>query len=75
MTIFPVTVDATFMTATSACKPVQYLLPTLLGRTALRGQYLVDPGRSYLVGKRRNKLNGSSTAAQLTAQCTASNKL
>ena len=28
----------------------------LLGRTAIRGQYLVDSGRSYLQGKRRKRL-------------------
>jgi hypothetical protein len=27
----------------------------LLGRTAIRGHYIVDPGRSYIVGKRRSK--------------------
>lgn len=28
----------------------------LLGRTAIRGQYGVDPGRSYLRGKRKRRL-------------------
>ena len=28
----------------------------LLGRTAMKGNYLVDPSRSYLVGKRSGKL-------------------
>ena len=28
----------------------------LLGRTAIRGQYMVDPGRSYVLGKRRRKV-------------------
>ena len=27
----------------------------LLGRQAVRGRFLVDPGRSYLAGKRRRK--------------------
>ena len=27
----------------------------LIGRTAMKGHYLVDPGRSYLIGKRMNK--------------------
>lgn len=27
----------------------------LIGRTAIRGDYLVDPGRSYLIGKKRKK--------------------
>jgi hypothetical protein len=27
----------------------------LIGRTAMMGQYLVDPGSSYLVGKRKKK--------------------
>jgi len=27
----------------------------LLGRTAMRGQFLVDPGRSFLQGKRKKK--------------------
>jgi hypothetical protein len=27
----------------------------LLGRTAIRGYYAVDPGRSYLIGKRKRK--------------------
>jgi hypothetical protein len=34
----------------------------LLGRTALRGDYLIDPGRSYLTGRR--KLGGSDSKAQ-----------
>ena len=31
----------------------------LLGRTAIRGQYLVDAGRSYLQGKRKEKLKAT----------------
>ena len=30
----------------------------LLGRTAIRGNYLVDSGRSYLQGKRKRKARG-----------------
>ncbi len=33
----------------------------LLGRTAIRGQYLVDPERSYLIGKRKRKPPGVAT--------------
>lgn len=42
----------------------------LLGRTALRGQYLVDPGRSYLIGKRKKRkraANEDLPAAAATA--------
>lgn len=37
----------------------------LLGRTAVRGRYLVDPGRSYLHGKRK-KRSGSTEKALRT---------
>ncbi|MBT7718291.1 MAG: ATP-dependent zinc protease [Halieaceae bacterium] len=34
----------------------------LLGRTAIRGQYLVDSGRSYLQGKRTKRRKKAGTA-------------
>ena len=32
----------------------------LLGRTAIRGNYVVDPGRSYVQGRRKKKVKSSS---------------
>jgi len=36
----------------------------LLGRTAIRGHYLVDPGRSYLRGKKKRKKRQSPSGVQ-----------
>ena len=36
----------------------------LLGRTAIRGQYLVDAGCSYLQGKRKRKLKAAPKASK-----------
>jgi hypothetical protein len=33
----------------------------LLGRTAIRGHYIVDPGRSYVLGKRKSKHGAAVT--------------
>ncbi len=35
----------------------------LLGRTAIRGRFLVDPGRSYLVGPRPKRRSGTRKPA------------
>jgi len=39
----------------------------LLGRTAIRGKYVVDPGRSYLVGKRKRKSKNPNAALAATS--------
>jgi len=39
----------------------------LLGRTALRGQYLVDPRRSYLMGKRKKRQSAADQELPATA--------